>query len=147
MPIINYTTSIGYEKTIAEIQAKLVQAGATKFVTDYDNQVPVAVTFCLRVRDELFPYSLPVNYEAILQVMKNDPKVPRRLCTREQAIRVGWRITKVWIEAQLAFIESEMVTTAEVFLPYAVTKSGKTLYQEIAAGNIHIGKAIGAGAQ
>jgi hypothetical protein len=44
---------------------------------------------------------------------------------------VAWRITKDWVEAQLAIIESQMVTTAQVFLPYAVTSNGQTLYEYI----------------
>jgi len=44
---------------------------------------------------------------------------------------VAWRIIKDWIEAQLAIVEAEMVEMAEVFLPYAVTKSNKTLYQDV----------------
>ena len=44
---------------------------------------------------------------------------------------MAWRIIKDWIEAQLAIVEAEMVEMAEVFLPYAVTKSNKTLYQDV----------------
>jgi hypothetical protein len=36
-----------------------------------------------------------------------------------------------WIEAQVAFIETMMVTTAQVFLPYAVTANGQSLYEYI----------------
>jgi hypothetical protein len=38
---------------------------------------------------------------------------------------------KDWVEAQLAIIETRMVTTAQVFLPYAVTTNGQTLYEYI----------------
>jgi hypothetical protein len=57
--------------------------------------------------------------------------VPRSLQTKDQALRVAWRITKSWIEAQVAFIETMMVTTAQVFLPYAVTNTGQSLYEYI----------------
>jgi hypothetical protein len=63
--------------------------------------------------------------------MKKSSKVPRSLCTEEQALRVGWRIIKDWVEAQMAIVESELAGVAEVFLPYAVTKSGTTLYKHI----------------
>ena len=47
----------------------------------------------------------------------------------EQARRTAWRITKDWVDAQLAIIETKMVTTAQVFLPYAVTNDGRQVYQ------------------
>lgn len=49
-----------------------------------------------------------------------------------QAARVGWRILKDWIEAQLALIETGMVTIEQVFLPYVQNDKGQTLYEAIA---------------
>jgi hypothetical protein len=46
---------------------------------------------------------------------------------REQATRVAWRILKDWIEAQLALIQTGMVSVEQVFLPFAQSSSGKTL--------------------
>ena len=63
--------------------------------------------------------------------MKRDRKVPRRLVTDEQAVKVSWRIIKDWIEAQMALVEAELAELAEVFLPYAITKDGNTLYSQI----------------
>lgn len=55
--------------------------------------------------------------------------------TTEQAARVGWRIIKDWIEAQLALVQTQMVTLDQVFLPYARTNTGETVYQRyIGAG-------------
>ena len=39
--------------------------------------------------------------------------------------------SKDWVEAQLAIIETSMVTTAQVFLPCAVTNNGLSLYEYI----------------
>ncbi|GAI53070.1 unnamed protein product, partial [marine sediment metagenome] len=35
---------------------------------------------------------------------------------------------KDWVKAQMAIVETEMVRTEQVFLPYWITPSGKTLY-------------------
>jgi hypothetical protein len=51
--------------------------------------------------------------------------------TEDHARNVAWRVVKDWVEAQLAIIETRMVTTAQVFLPYAVTANGQTLYEYI----------------
>lgn len=131
MAILNYTTSINCEKSIGEIQKCLVKHGAHKIVTDYANGLPSAVTFCLTINDNTVGFSLPANYSGVLKAMKGDRKVPRSKCTDEQAQRVAWRIVKDWVEAQMAIVEAQLCDVAEVFLPYAITKSGTTLYKEI----------------
>jgi hypothetical protein len=136
MAILNYTTSIASEKTIMEIQKCLVRHGATKIVTDYEGEVPKALTFCLMMDGNLLAFSLPANYSGVLKSMKNSPKVPKRLLTEEQALKVSWRIIKNWVEAQMALVEADLADVAEVFLPYAITKNGNTLYNEIASSGI-----------
>lgn len=132
MAILNYTTSIDFEKTIGEIQKALVAHGANKVVTDYHNKLPAAVTFCLEKNGKLVAYSLPANYEGVMRAMEKDRKVPRHKCTREQAIRVSWRIVKDWIVAQLAIVEAQVANIDEVFLPYMIVqKTGNTLYKEL----------------
>jgi hypothetical protein len=49
-----------------------------------------------------------------------------------QAVRTSWRIVKDWTEAQMALVETQMVTTAQVFLPYAVMRDGRTLGETVA---------------
>lgn len=139
MAILNYTTKIDSIKTIGEIQQILVSHGAKKIVSDYDDDgIPVAVTFCLMIRDQMTAYSLPANYSGVLRAMEKNKKVPRNLCTKEQAVRVSWRIVKDWVEAQMAIVEAEVAVMAEVFLPYTVTKSGNTLYKEIEQGGFKL---------
>lgn len=129
MAILNYTTQVSFEKTIGEIQKCLVKHGATKIVTDYKNQLPASVTFCLLLDGNMVGFVLPANYEGVLRAMNKDSKVPSRLCNDEQALRVSWRIVKDWVEAQMAIVEAQLADMAEVFLPYAITKHGNTVYQ------------------
>lgn len=131
MAILNYTTSIKAEKTIMEIQQILVKHGATKIVTDYSDKIPKSVTFCIELKGQIIGFSLPAKYNGVLNAMKSDRKVPRRLVNDEQAVRVSWRIIKDWVEAQMAIVEAELAEFAEVFLPYAITKEGNTLYNQI----------------
>jgi len=135
MAILNYTTKIDSVKTIGEITQCLVAHGANKIVSDYDGQIPISVTFTIVLNDTPIFYSLPANYAGVLKAMENNKKIPRSLCTREQAIRVSWRIIKDWVEAQMAIVEAELADMAEVFLPYAITPSGETLYHEIKNNN------------
>lgn len=131
MAILKYTTKISFDTTTMEIHRILVKNGATKIVTDYEGQIPKSITFCLNLNDNLIAFSLPANYLGVLKSMKNSPNIPPKLLTEEQAIRVSWRIIKSWIESQIALVEAELADMAEVFLPYAITKTGKTLYKEI----------------
>lgn len=134
MAILNYTTEIDALKSIGEVSAILVRNGAKKISTDYDDQGnPVGVTFCLIFDGRLIGYCLPCNYAGVLRAMANDKKIPRSKCTEAQAIRVSWRIIKDWVEAQMAIVQANVAVIEEVFLPYALTKNGNTVYKEIKA--------------
>lgn len=134
MSLLNYTTQIDAFKTISEIQQLLAKAGASAIMNEMDdNGSIVALSFKIKLNDNDIVFRLPTDWKPVLQVMEQDRRISRRLCTKEQALRVAWRITKDWIAAQVAFIETMMVTTAQVFLPYAVTSNGETLYQYVAS--------------
>lgn len=131
MGILNYTTKIDSYKTITEIQKLLASKDATKIVIDNDiNGQPIALTFCIDWHGPI-AFVLPCNYEGVLKAMQKDRKVSRVFCNKEQALRVSWRILKDWIQAQIAIVDVGLAQTQEAFLPYAITKSGQTLYNSL----------------
>ena len=140
MPILNYTTSINADKTVMEIQKILRKYAAQYVLIEYDGfqGYPVALTFTLSVRTSSeghtaeVNYRLPSNYRGVHKVLKGQKGAKK---TEEQAVRVAWRIIKDWLEAQMAIIESNQADLAEVFLPYAVTNTGQTLYQKFIENN------------
>lgn len=135
MPILNYTTKIGPSKTIGEISQCLVRHGARKIVTDYDDQGnAIGVTFSIDLDGHPVLFALPCNWQGVLMAMEKDRAVTRAFVNKDQAIRVAWRIIKDWVEAQMAIVEAQLATTVQVFLPYAVTNTGDTFYERIAAG-------------
>lgn len=79
-------------------------------------------------------FRLPIELDKALIVLRRDPKCPPRLRTPEQASRVGLRIVKDWIEAQMALISIGMATMEQVFLPYAQDNQGVTLYETLETG-------------
>ena len=135
MAILKYTTQINFHKTIGEITQCLVNHGAFKIVSDYKDGIPISITFCLKMNENIIGFSLPANYEGVLKSMENNKKVAKNLCNKEQAIRVSWRIIKTWVEGQMAIVEAQLADMAEVFLPYAITDTGDTLYNKIKSGN------------
>jgi len=134
MPLLNYTTSIAPQKTVMEIQSTLAKIGASRILTDFDSDGNiVALSFQITNPETNQPisFSLPTNWKPVQETLKRQ-RVATRLQTPEQALRVAWRITKDWIEAQAAIIETKMVTPAQVFLPYAITSNGKSVYERLA---------------
>lgn len=132
MPLLNYTTRIPTNKTVGEIQKLLAKAGANAILSEYDNNGEVtAVSFKMSVRNNEIGFRLPVEPDKVLLVLKTQRGVEPRYKTVEHAKRVAWRIVKDWVKAQLAIIETQMVEAEQVFLPYAITSNGETLYETI----------------
>ena len=143
MPLLNYTTQVPADKTVGEIQQCLAKHGANAILSEYDGEgFIVALSFKIKINEKDIAFKLPSDWRPILKVMEQDPKTPQRLCNQEQALRVSWRIVKRWIEAQMAILETKMVKMEQIFLPYAITKSGKTIGEEF-EGNAN--KLLGSG--
>lgn len=61
MPILNYTTTIAVDKTVAEIQKTLAAHGAKSIQVDYTDGSPVAVAFFVDTSFGERAYLLPAN--------------------------------------------------------------------------------------
>ena len=132
MPIANYTTSVAAQRSIAEIQERLAKAGATAVLIDYIDGQPAAVSFAMPLGSTTLRFRLPAKPDGILRALKGS-RVEPRYRTADHARKVAWRIVRDWVRAQLALVEAEQATLAEAMLPYAITGSGRTLYQELEA--------------
>ncbi len=133
---LNYTTKIQAKQTAGECIDLLARCGAEAVAVSYADANPVGLMFRLRTaagRTEDF--SMPVNVDGV-RAMLLKAREARELgsrstdayTTREHAARVAWRITKDWLEAQLAIIAARMVTLDEVMLPYMQIRGG-TVYE------------------
>lgn len=141
MSLLNYTTKIDADKTASEIAKMLSMAGARAVLTEYNEKdgYVESLSFKMNLEGNDVGFKLPCDWKPVLIILEKDRKVPRSAVNREQAVRVAWRIVKDWIEAQLAIIETKMVTTAQIFLPYAVMKDGRTLFENVADGKFLLG--------
>lgn len=129
MPLLDYTTSISPFRTIGEIQETLVAHGARKILTEYsDAGKIVGVSFMVETPAGMIPFRLPVSAEKVRLILERQ-KAPKR--DMEQAERVAWRNIYHWIVAQMALIETGMVTLDQVMLPYVTQQDGHTLYEVI----------------
>lgn len=133
MPILNYTTSIDPHKTVAEIQKLLASKGARGILLEYNEHGdPSAVAFQIETKGQQLRYKLPCRAQKVWEVLDRQyrtGKIERRYTSMEHATRVGWRIIKDWIEAQLAIVEAGMVDMQEVFLPYQLVANDQTMYE------------------
>ena len=94
--------------------------GATAIQKDITNGQITALRFTVQTSLGLIPIQLPVNVEAVQQILKKmrEQKVRANIdYSKEQAARVAWRCLKSWVEAQMALIQIGMATMDQVFLP------------------------------
>lgn len=141
--IIKYTSEIAPEMTIAEIRKCLVRHGASAIVTNYDKETGKAtgLIFKMRLGDISLTFRLPLDWRPVYVILTSGSKfnsrdeernVERKNRYRERAERTAWRIVKDWIDAQMALVETKMITALQVFLPYPIMRDGKTLSETVA---------------
>lgn len=134
MPLMNYTTSVPADRSLSEIQRALVKGGARSVMVDYgEDRQPTAVVFTVRTPRGEASFRLPAKVSAVEKLLAGTGARSHRqgvkVSDAEHARRVAWRVIKDWVEAQLALIETEMVTLDEVMFPYLQVESGATLYE------------------
>ena len=139
--ILNYSTSIEAFKTVGEIQGILAQNGARKVMTEFGPGGTIeALSFTIITPNRLeLAIRLPIKPDAVLAVMHKQ-KIQRSKITREQAVRVAWRIAKSWLLAQMAFIQTEQVSLEQIFLSYIVTGTGETVYERMIDSHFLLGE-------
>ena len=132
MPIKNYTTKVPANRSIQEIQDMLVKHGATGFQLEYEQGTGriYSLKFRLELDGKPFAFSLPVEWHAFQEVLKSQRV--KRCEDEDYCYRVAWRVLRDWVDAQMALYETKMVSIPQIFLPYAITKSGKTLFEHTA---------------
>lgn len=159
MALLNYTTKVPVEKTIGEIESMLAKSGASKILKDYDTEGNItSISFKILTEKGELPFKLPMNLEGVMQTINNQTGEYRRQKSRtggygqqvrvvpqsmhndfNQARKVGWRIMRDWLEAQLAIFFLQMVKIEEIFLPYMYNeKTGQTMFQTMEKQNFNM---------
>ena len=132
MPILNYTTTVDAYKTASEIEYMLMRHNVKSIMKDYDGERIVSMSFLIDTGSRKVPVKMPVRTDECQRVLKKEKQSsPRKQIkdTIDQAERVAWRILKDWVEVQMALLDIKMVTAEEIFLPYIVDQSGRTIYE------------------
>lgn len=141
MKLFMETTQIPTEKTVGEIQEKLGLYGASAIMVEYANKQVSAVSFKIKIGEKEVPFRLPCRWESVLKLLKRNMSARTRRTIDDieaQAKRVAWRQILRWVEAQMALVETNMVTIEEVFLPYVQTGVNQTLYEKLVTTNFKL---------
>lgn len=133
-------TEVPADRSAAAITSLLVQAGARSVEMQYDeNRKLNGIRFTFVHGALEFPFSIPARvsqlFDKMWKVRKNRWAVdkPRIM---DQAERVAWRQLFRWVEAQVALIDTGMVSNVEVFTPYCVDRNGQTVFQLMMASRM-----------
>ena len=128
------TTEVPASKSANEITTLLVQAGARQISTEYGNDGKiVGLRFVLVIYGKPWPFDIPARtnliYKKLIDNRVYAVSSSKEREIREDAERIGWRQLFRWVQAQLAMIETGMVAAHEVFMPYALDRGGRTMFQ------------------
>jgi len=147
MPLLDYTSKVPVSRTIAQVQAKLVEHGARAVMLEYDDRGrTIALAFKINMPNGDLPIRLPIDTAATLRVLQRQAEnreIPGRYAEEAHAYRVAWRNIFHWVSAQLALLETEMVQLEQIFLPYVITPGGQTIYQVMAEKHFQLGPGEG----
>ena len=133
--LLNYSTKKAAEESAEEIKTKLMSHGVQDVKFDF-GEVVVTIEFLrskLITKNEMASYKITTKIAPVYKVLKDQEWSGeiKIAITQSQAKRVAWRIVKRWIDAQLAFVETGMLSFDEVFLSYKVDEgTGLSLIEE-----------------
>jgi hypothetical protein len=131
---LNYTTVVSADKSAAECLEVLRKYGAKRAGLAYgSDKIAMGISFVLDTRWGPRGYEIAVNaagtYRALERAVKNRD-IDRRFATPAQGQRVAWRVVKMWLESNLALVESGLQETEKVFFPYMLLAPDHTLFEE-----------------
>lgn len=147
MPLLNYTTEVPAERSIAEIIRILQEGGASAIgMENSAEREVVAISFVMETAFGRVPYQLPANVPQVTITLNEQiraetvrvnkgrgykRKIPQRLFNdKAQASRIAWRIAKDWLEAQLALTAIDGAKLEQIMMPFAMI-GGKSFYHHM----------------
>ena len=123
-------TKVAPQVSVAEIHKLLAQAGAKAIMTEYEAGEVSGVAFRMNVNGQMISFRLPCRWRELRKLLKITA-ISYGTLADEKAKRIAWRQLYWWTKAQLAMIQTSMVTLTEVFLPYAQYATGETVFERL----------------
>lgn len=124
----NYASKAKLPNIFNAIEKTLATHGAKQVTRDYDNTGKLkSISFVIVTRKGDLGIRLPARFDKVEQLFKEQGVRYKE----DQPYRTAWATIRDWVDAQMALIDWEMVKPEEVFLPYAVDRSGRTYFEVI----------------
>lgn len=134
----NYTTTISTARTISEIERLLALYGASAIQKRYKNAEVFSFVFTITGPYGTQTFQLPLDVPAFQQRLidlKNNGELPgiskKDVSNPDKARRIGWRVIKDWVDAQLTLIDAGQLTMQDVFFQYMIDEGGRPLRQVV----------------
>ncbi len=138
MNLKNYTSGVPAAKSVAMIEHLLVQLGAERIHKGYIGGNLKSISFSIKVGENVIPFQLPANVDAIdaylLNQYRRSPNNTQRENARAQAERTAWKLMYEWVHIQASMIEMNQAEFIEVFLPYAYRADKDKTFFELLKG-------------
>ena len=146
MKLKNYTSTVPAERSIMQIEKRLVEIGASHIAKSYTGDGHLAgIMFQVNNKDHSQSFKLPANVSTISEMMLSEIKRPHpgtKNRIKEQAERTAWKLLLDWVEVQVSMILIGRREVIEVFLPYLYDfKKDETFYQKLVSSNFKMLKA------
>jgi hypothetical protein len=125
--IKNYTSKAN---SFEKIQKVLAAHKATHLMFDYGQDGRVTgLSFSIMVDGKEVGFRLPAKVENVSKIMYGTSYLKLNEKHSLQAYQTTWANIRDWIDAQMAMVDTEQVKIEEVFLPYGITKDGRTFFE------------------
>src|SRR4051812_19614331 len=109
MNLKNYTSGVSPQISMANIEAKLIEIGASNISKKYEDKICRGITFL--IYDETLLQTIPFNIKAevdeCFKIFWKDvkrPKADTKERILDQANRTAWKILSDWTEIQCSMI-------------------------------------------
>ncbi len=121
-PLYLETTEVPASRSLAEVSAVLVAAGASSIQTLYENGKPIGLQWSMRLYGVDVWFRLPAKIEPVFQLLRKRRRgsvtARDQEALKDRAERVAWRQLLTWVKVQMSLIELGMVEYGQVFFPY-----------------------------
>ena len=132
----NRTSQVPIEKSIADIEKRLVSIGAKNINKQYDEDgLLVGIVFLVLINSETHAFKLEAKVDDIEAVMREQVSRPRPGTyekIKDQANRTAWKLLKDWIDIQALMILFNQRSVLQTFLPdHYDVENTTTFFQRI----------------
>ncbi len=138
MSIRNQNSTVPAERSINNIEKKLIENGATDIMKQYEDGKITSLCFRKAHNNQHLAFKLPANVNAIYATLCKEYKRIKpgqaAMCMA-QAERTAWKLIYEWVDLQMTMIRLEQVEFAEVFLPYMLVGKNQTVYTHLNQNN------------